>query len=149
MSVGEICNREVVIVSRDNTVVEAALLMREHHVGALVVVEESAEKRRPVGILTDRDIVVEIVAEGVAIENLLAGDVMSIDPVTVREDAGIGETIKLMRDRGIRRIPVVDDDGVLAGILTVDDIIDLLAEELADISRLVSREQEKEAEARK
>ncbi len=149
MSVGEICNRMVVIIGKEDTVIEAARLMRRHHVGSLVVVEEREGKRYPVGVLTDRDIVVEIIAEEVSVEKLLVGDVMSFDPVTVREDMGVSETIKLMRDKGIRRIPVVDAEGAVAGILTVDDVIDLLAEELADLSRLVSREQERERETRR
>ena len=122
--------------------------MREYHVGALVVVKESDTGRIPVGILTDRDIVVEIVAKNVDIKELYVGDVMSFDPVTVSESDGISETLKLMRSRGIRRIPVVDDKGTLSGILTIDDFLDLLAEESSDIVKLISHEQELEKESR-
>ena len=149
MSVGEICNREVYFVSRDNTVVEAAKLMRDHHVGALVVTEQREGKPHPIGLLTDRDIVVEIIAEDIKVENLLVGDVMSLDLLSIGEDDGISESLKLMKTRGVRRVPVLDGKGELAGILAVDDLIGLLAEELADISQLVEREQEKERNSRK
>lgn len=144
MSVGKVCNREVVFVSKDNTVTKAAQLMREHHVGSLVVVEGGEGFRKPVGILTDRDIVIEVVAEEVNVDKLLVGDIMSFDTVTVRESDGVSETIKLMRGKGVRRMLVVDDDGLLAGIITADDFIDLLAEEVADLSRLFISEQTRE-----
>ena len=149
MSVGEICNREVYFVSRDNTVVEAAKLMRDHHVGALVVTEQREGKPHPIGLLTDRDIVVEIIAEDINVENLLVGDVMSLDLLSIGEDDGISESLKLMKTRGVRRVPVLDGKGELAGILAVDDLIGLLAEELADISQLIEGEQEKERNSRK
>ena len=149
MSVGEICNREVYFVSIDNTVTEAAKLMRDHHVGALVVTEQKEGRPHPVGLLTDRDIVVEIIAEGVSVEKLLVGDVMSFDLVSVREGDGISEALKMMKIQGVRRLPVLDGEGDLAGILAVDDLIGLLAEELADVSQLVEREQERERESRK
>jgi CBS domain-containing protein len=148
MSVGEICNREVIIINKGQTIAEAADLMREYHVGSLVVVEEGETGRVPVGILTDRDIVVEIIAKNVAYEKLIVGDVMTFDPATVRESDGISETLKLMRSRGVRRIPVVDDKGALTGIITTDDFLDLLAEELSDIVTLISHEQELEKTTR-
>jgi len=149
MSVGQICNREVVFVSKEITVVEAARLMREHHVGALVVTEQREGAPHPVSILTDRDIVVEIVAENLNIENLLVEDVMSLDLLTIREDEGISEALKLMKGKGVRRIPVVNSDGDLVGIFTVDDMLELLAEELSDIDQLLGREQERERSLRK
>ena len=149
MSVGEICTCEVVFVSKDNTVVEAAQLMRKHHVGALVVTEYRDGKPHPIGLLSDRDIVVEVIAEKLNIENLLVGDVMSFDLVTVRDDDGISEAVKMMKGRGIRRIPVVNSSGDLVGILAADDVIELLGEELSDIGQLVRREQEREGTARK
>ena len=149
MSVGEVCNREVVFVSKDNTVVEAAKLMREHHVGALVVTESEEGRPRPLGILTDRDIVVEVIAEDLKIENLLVGDVMSFELATIGEDDGISEAIKMMKGRGVRRIPVLNSNGDLVGIFAVDDVIELLAEELSDIAQLLGHEQEREKASRK
>ncbi len=149
MSVGEVCKREVVFVSKDNTVIEAAKLMREHHVGALVVTESEGGRPRPLGVLTDRDIVVEVIAEDLQAENFLVGDVMSFELATIGEDDGISEAIKMMKGRGVRRIPVINSGGDLVGIFAVDDVIELLAEELSDVAQLLGHEQEREKATRK
>ena len=149
MAIGEICNREVVIVAREAPVIAAARLMRQYHVGDLVVVDELAGLRRPVGIVTDRDIVIEVVAMEVAPETLRVGDIMSAELATVRETEGVYETIRYMRDKGIRRLPVVDRDGWLQGIVTLDDLLILLAEEMGELARLIGREMDREQASRK
>ena len=145
MAVGEICNREVVVAERALSVVDAAQLMRKHHVGDLVVVEEKAGRRHPVGIVTDRDIVVEVVAAGVNPDALKVGDIMGPEVATVREGEGLFEALRHMRDKGVRRMPVVDREGGLVGILTLDDLLSLLAEEMTELAKLVSRERQHEA----
>jgi predicted transcriptional regulator len=140
MSVGEICNRDVVIVERAAAVAEAAQLMRQFHVGDLVVVEPVGERRRPVGILSDRDIVVEVVAEQVASEQVTVGDIMSADLMTAGEGDDLFDTIRRMRQLGVRRVPVVDAAGLLVGILAVDDLLDLLAEQLNGLVALVNNQ---------
>ncbi len=149
MLVGKICNREVVFVEEETSILEAAQLMREHHVGGLVVVKEKSGKRVPVGIVTDRDLVLEVIAENVEMDDITVGDIMSNQLVTARESDDLLETIKMMRARGIRRLPVIDDDNGLVGILTVDDLIDLFAEQIADLARLIAFEQKREKERRK
>ena len=149
MPIGEICNREVVIAERSLSVGEAARLMRSHHVGDLVVVEKLAGHNQPVGIVTDRDIVVEVVAAGVAPDTLTIGDIMGQDLAAVREVEGVFETMRLMRVKGVRRMPVVDSEGGLVGIVTLDDLMTLLAEEMAELTKLVSCEQQREATGRK
>ena len=149
MLVGKICNREVVFVEPESSITQAAQLMREHHVGGLVVAREKSGKRVPVGIVTDRDIVIEVIAEGVEMSDISVGDIMSNRLVTARESDDLLDTIKIMRARGIRRLPVIDDDGALAGILTVDDLIELFAEQLGDLARLIALEQKREQESRK
>ena len=149
MSVGEYCVRDVVVIGKDESVREAAKLMREHHVGDLIVVEDKDGKRVPAGILTDRDLVVEVLALDVDIDAVSAGDTMSFELVTAKEDDDLQETLALMRENGVRRIPVINGEGVLAGILTVDDVIDVLAEELNDLTRLISREQLREHQVRR
>jgi CBS domain-containing protein len=144
MPVGEICNREVIIVRRDDTVHEAAKLMRQHHVGDVVVVEERNGMRVPVGIVTDRDLVVEIMAPDVVQMLITVGDIMDPNLVTVKESMGVYESIQYMRGEGVRRLPVLDDKGALVGILTLDDLLGLLAEELLELSRLVKHEQKNE-----
>lgn len=148
MAVGEICNREVVIAEKTLSVVDAAQLMRKHHVGDLVVIEEKAGRKYPVGIVTDRDIVVEVVAAGVNPDALKVGDIMGPEVATVREGEGLFEALRHMRDKGVRRMPVVDRDGGLVGILTLDDLLSLLAEEMTELAKLVSHERQREAVAR-
>ncbi len=148
MSVGDICNREVVIVNRNEHILATAKLMRNHHVGDVVVVEETAAGRKPVGIVTDRDIVVEVIAKEVGFDTVTAGDIMSIGLVTAREEDSLWDAIRLMRGKGIRRLPVVDAAGILQGIVTVDDLLDLLAEEMVNLSRVASRERGRETEER-
>jgi len=140
MRVGDVCNREVVIADRNATLLETAQLMRSQHVGDVVVVEEKPDGRHPVGILTDRDIVVELIAEEVDLGVMLVGDCMSFELVTAMENDDLFDTIKRMRDKGIRRLPVVDEGGLLIGILTVDDLIDLIAELLTDLVKLMGHE---------
>ena len=148
MTVGELCNREVAVTTPDTGLQAVAELMRQHHVGDLVVVEEVGGKRIPRGIVTDRDIVIEVVAKGLALDAVTVGDIMSFELLSVAEESDVLETIKLMRAKGVRRTPVVDGTGALAGILAVDDILDLLAEVQTDLVRLVLREQRREQETR-
>lgn len=149
MAIGEICSREVVFAARDDSVASAARLMREHHVGCLVVAEQENGKFVPVGMLTDRDITVAVVAPGLDAEAILVGDVMSPEVLSVRDDAGIAETVELMRIRGIRRLPVTDSGGALVGLVSADDILALLAEEIAGLAGMISREEKRERSARK
>jgi len=148
MKTGELCNREVITASRDTSIEEAARLMRDHHVGSLVVVESRDGRTEPVGIITDRDIVIEVIAENVALDEVIVGDVMSFALLKVTEDESILETTQRMRARGVRRAPVIAKDGSLAGIITIDDILQLLSEELLTVSRLMSREAEQEKQKR-
>ncbi|MDA8165037.1 MAG: CBS domain-containing protein [Desulfobacteraceae bacterium] len=140
MTVGEFCNREVVIATRDDVIVEIAKLMRQHHVGDVVIVDQAKLPPVPVGIVTDRDIVVELVAEEVALESVKAGDIMSYELVTAREEDGIWETLQRMRAQGVRRVPVVNRDGGLEGILTVDDLLELFSEELLALAKVPAGE---------
>jgi len=148
MPIGEFCNREVVFATRTTNIVEVAKLMRQYHVGDLVVVDETEGKRVPVGIVTDRDIVIKIVAPALSVQECTAGDIMKPRLISVPETEGVVETIRLMRAHGIRRIPVVSQDGGLAGIISVDDLLDLLAEELAELAKVAPREQACEARGR-
>lgn len=147
MSIGDICNRDVVVVEADCTIREAARVMRDYHVGDLVVVRSGGVKE-PVGIVTDRDIVVEVLGEGVDIGAVAVGDIMNDKLLTGREEDEVWDTLQRMRIAGVRRLPVVDRHGALQGILTLDDLIELFAEELAQAARLVAREQAVEGSRR-
>ncbi len=148
MSIGEICTREVVVTSATTRVDTAAELMRRHHVGDLIVVQESGGKRIPLGIVTDRDIVVEVVAAALDPKVLTVGEIMGQELVTGQEDDGILDTLQIMRTKGVRRLPILAEDGGLLGIVTVDDLIEVFAEELTDLARVISRGRAREAKVR-
>ena len=148
MTIGKFCNRDVVCASRDATIVEAAQMMRQHHVGDVVVVDEMNDGRRPVGIVTDRDIVVEVVSAGLDPKLVKVGDLLLRPLVSVDEHAGHAETIRLMAANGVRRMPVVSKQGVLVGIITLDDLLHQLALPLAELSELAIRERRHEASTR-
>lgn len=148
MGLAELCNRSVVVTLAKTSVQEASRLMREHHVGSLVVVEETARGRRPIGIVTDRDVVVEVVAVGVAPATVTVGEIMGPELVTARETDEPWDTIAVMRQRGVRRIPVVGEDGLLVGIVTIDDLLEILAEQLDGLAKVISAELRREARSR-
>jgi len=149
MPISEICNREVVIVQPNNTILEAAKLMRQHHVGDVIVVEDRGGVHVPVGIVTDRDLVVEIIAPELDPTAITVGDIMALNLVTMKENSGMTEAIEYMRAKGVRRLPVVNNRGGLVGILTLDDLLELLAEELLSLAKLVKHEQKKESMSRR
>jgi CBS domain-containing protein len=148
MTVGKFCNREVVIASGEATIVETAQLMRRHHVGDVVIVDRSMSPPVPIGIITDRDIVVELIAAEVPLASVKVGEVMSYELVTAREDDSIWDTLQRMRARGIRRMPVVNENGGLEGILTLDDLLELFSEELIMLAKVSSREVAREKSLR-
>jgi len=148
MRVGEYCNREVVVIEQDGSITEAAKIMREYHVGNVIVVRSENGKQIPLGILTDRDIALEIVATSTDPETLRVGDAMSYELTTVNEDDDLMQLIEIMRDKGIRRVPVVDLDETLVGIITVDDLLDVLSEVFIDIVHLVDRQRKREERTR-
>lgn len=148
MNLGKICNREVVVIDRDCSVLEATRLMREHHVGSLVVVDRESGGVKPIGVITDRDIVIEILAEEIPLDSVTIGDVMTRPAVTAREDDSVLEAMERMRTNGVRRMPVVDATGLLIGIISVDDMLEIISEEMSDLIALISREQKREKKLR-
>ena len=149
-TIGAVCSRDVVFTTRDATVAATAALMRQNHVGCVVVVEQlNGGKRLPVGMVTDRDIVIEVIAPGLDVETITAGDIMSTELVTVAESEGLLETMEIMRYKGVRRIPVVDSNGQLVGIASIDDLLEVLAEELSELAKIVARERVHEVQARR
>lgn len=149
MPISECCSREVVSCNSDTTLEQAAALMRKHHIGALVVLDRSSEPGQPVGMLTDRDIVIETVAVGLDVPTFTAGDVMSTPLTTVTEDSGFVEALRVMRSRGVRRLPVVNAKGSLVGVVTADDILLILATEISLLARAAGEQRDHEKQARK
>ncbi len=149
MSVGQFCNRDTVIARKQDSIVEAAKLMRQHHVGCVIVVEEDTHGAIvPVGIVTDRDLVIEILAKEVEPDKVSLGDIMSFELVTACEEDRLWDTLQRMRGKGVRRVPVVDRLGALKGILTCDDLLEVLAGEMSELAKLISREQLREMKTR-
>ena len=138
MNAGRLCTRQVVTVTPQQALVAAAELMREKHVGFLIVVEEYG---RPIGVLTDRDIVISVVAKGANPSLLKVADVMTRDPTTADEGESVANALRTMRRMGVRRLPVVGSKGLLTGILALDDVLDALAKELAEVSGAIRNEQ--------
>jgi len=149
MAINEFCHRNVVCATRDTTVTEAANLMRQHHIGDVIIVETRGGKQIPIGIVTDRDIVVEVIAAGIDPRLLKLGDLRLAPLVTVDEGTSYAETVSRMSAEGVRRMPVVDDDGALAGIITLDDMLWQLAAPLAALAGLSGRGRELETLTRK
>lgn len=149
MMIGEMCNRIVVFANDNMPLSDAAKLMREHHVGSLVVVKDDDPNRIPIGIITDRDIVVEVVAEGLDHKALTVGEIMGGELVTAGEQDNVLDILQVMRRRGIRRVPVVTASGSLAGIVTIDDVLEIVAEELDDVVKAIATGQQREARARR
>ena len=149
MSIAEFCNRDVVCATRDTTILEAANLMRRHHVGDIIIVDEDADRRWPIGIVTDRDIVVDVVAAGLDPRLAKLADLM-LEPLTILEQhASVAQTVSTMAQKGVRRVPVVDVQGALLGIVTLDDLLAHLAPPLANLGELVAHTRQREMEKRK
>lgn len=150
MYVAQLCNSNVVTVRPSDEVTTAAQLMRQRHVGYLVVVEPdfTGGHPAPVGVITDRDIVVSIVAQEADPRTLTVGDVMTAKPVTIHELDDIEKAVQEMRRIGVRRLPVVGKLGELKGVLSLDDVLDAVSRELRDLAGAVRTEQRFESELR-
>lgn len=148
MNAGDLCNRIVAFATRDMTVERAAQLMREHHVGCLVVADEAPEGRLVVGIITDRDIVTSVVAMSLDPALLNIENVMTAEVVTVHEDDSVDDLLGTMRRKGLRRLPVTTPQGVLVGLLTLDDLLQVMAEHLKSMAAAIEIEQLRERRLR-
>jgi CBS domain-containing protein len=144
LTAGDVCTRSVTIVEPTLGVIDAARLMREHHVGCVVVVREEGFGRVPVGMLTDRDIVTAIVAREVDLRTLRVEDVMSSHLVSAREEDSVLDVLSLMRRKGVRRIPVTGQRGELVGLVALDDLLEIVAEQMQAIVAAVGTEQNRE-----
>lgn len=136
MSVGRICCREVQLAAADETVVAAARRIGEERVGTLLVLNEAKE---PIGLITDRDLVLRVIATGKDPQTTHVEEIMTRAPKVIREDTPIEAALGLMRTGSFRRLPVVNQLGELVGILSLDDVLALLAEEFAYIGSVVEQ----------
>ncbi len=142
MNIGQLCNRNPITVRRSDELLKAAQLMREKHIGYLVVVEPDLADQtlRPVGVLTDRDIIISVVARETDVRALRVGDVMTQQPVTVDAAAPLEKALREMRRIGVRRLPVVGPRGELIGVLSLDDVLEALAGDLQNIAGSIRNE---------
>lgn len=150
MKLADFCSRRVVTEEATASLRSASLTMRNAHVGALVVVERKGGVTRPVGILTDRDIVVAVIAvAGARPEDIRVCDAMSTPLAVARADEGVFEAVATMRDKAVRRLPVIDVDGGLLGMVTLDDLLGVISTELANLAEALRWGRKREAAARK
>lgn len=147
MNVGEYCKRGIATIPQRASAVEAAKLMRERRVGFLVVLDEECVERRPVGVLTDRDILLKVVACEVDPCSVMVADIMARQPMIATESDSLSEAVRGMRLAGIRRLPVVDARGSLTGVIALDDAIVAVTGMLSDLSTSIGREQRQEGHA--
>lgn len=144
MLLKEICVLDVASCGRDAGILEAARLMRQHHTGDLIVVDDPDGDRVPVGIVTDRDIVVEVLANGLDLTGTKVAQIMSAKLVIAAAAEDTSDAMDRMRLHGVRRLPVVDHDGRLMGIVTLDDMLTLHAAQATVLADIVSKEQHRE-----
>lgn len=149
MLLSNFCVLDVACCTPRNTILEAARMMRNKHTGDLVVVEDDAERREPLGVITDRDIVVEVLAKGLDPATTLVGAVIRTPVAIAREDEDSADALERMRAHGVRRMPVVGARGKLVGIVTADDMMTRLALEATALSQIVARGQAQESRGRR
>lgn len=148
MIVGDICGREPITIAPGADLVDAAQRMRAHHVGFLVVTADGRPLGGPIGVLTDRDLVIEVVSRNVDPTSVTVEDAMTRDPLVIGSGARPEDALRQMRAFGVRRAPVVGESGGLVGVLALDDLLDWLATALADAAGLVRHEQRIERQLR-
>ena len=140
MKVGKACSTRPIVADAELDIIESARLMRKHHVGTLIITESDGDISKPVGIITDRDLVVEVLPRDMNLHKIKLSDVMTGCPLTAAEDDDLYDTLERMWLKGVRRVPVVDARGNLTGILSTDDVLEVLARELSGVIKLFERE---------
>lgn len=140
MQIKDICECKVETATRNTSLVEAAKLMKEHNIGTLVVVETEGEHTKPVGIITDRDIVVNAIAEKNGLAGQQVEQCMSTDLLVLKSDQDSFEALDSMSERGVRRAPIVDENDQLVGIATFDDIFLAIADEANKLASLIRQQ---------
>jgi CBS domain-containing protein len=140
MNVGEVCSRETYCIGPNEPLAEAARALLQRHVGALVVIGHRNESIVPVGIVTDRDIVCGQLARKADLFCLSVADVMTPDPLVLAETLDLSEAIRRLQCRSVRRAPVVNASGELIGIVSIDDLLPVMAHDLSGLASLLERQ---------
>ena len=139
--------KAVAVVESETTALVVAQLMRLHHIGALVVVD-AVDKTRPVGIVTDRDLVLDLMAEGLDPAVFTAGDIMSVNLVTTTPEMNLSDAVELMKTNRLRRLVIANDEGQLVGIVTMEDLLEVFTRELANLTEGLLGARDREAKER-
>ncbi len=142
MSIHNISVKEVCCVSEDSSLFEAAKYMKDDNVGAVVVVKNKESDLTPVGILTDRDLVTHLLADNVDPKSISVVDVITQGIATANESFSVQETVKVMKEKGVRRLPIVNDENKVTGIISMDDLLILLIEELCCLSEVIKKQKD-------
>jgi CBS domain-containing protein len=137
MTIKKICNSKVITAPVDTSIYEISSLMKKYNIGNIVIIDD---KNKPIGIITDRDIVTKVIANDIDQRNLAASDIMSIDLLLLKEYQGIQESLEMMCAKGVRRAPVVNDVGILMGIVSIDDLALLIADEMESYAKLIRKQ---------
>lgn len=149
MLLKDLCTTDVVCCAPDSRILDAARLMRQKHVGDLVVVSESDGDQTPIGMVTDRDIVVEVLGKGLDPHTISVRDIMRSPTVIARDSDDAAQAIERMRVHGVRRIPVMAEDRKLIGIVSLDDLFRQLAADANALVEVIAREQSHEHRTRR
>jgi len=148
MILEKIAHRNVVTIPQGASMEIAAKTMRDQHVGCVIVIEEKGLKKIPVGMITDRDIVVSTSAFGIAPKSVSVSDVMSATLVTARKNDSFNHVLMLMKEHGVKRIPIVDSEGALFGIVTTHELMGVLVDELNVLIQVTERQHQVESDRR-
>ncbi|HEY0943598.1 MAG TPA: CBS domain-containing protein [Steroidobacter sp.] len=140
MNVGRVCTREVVFVDESESLHTAAELMRNKWVGSVVVCKEVDSQRVPVGMITDRDVAMAALRSEGRLSGILASQAMSRNPLVIPQDEDVADALERMRSHGVRRAPVVNTGGALVGLVSIDDLLEVLVEQLSSIVHLIARQ---------
>jgi len=147
MALNGIFKKKVITVTKDCTLVKAAALMADNHIGNLIVVDDVKQKLTPIGLITDRDIAVKAVGKGRNVESTTVEEIMNKDLIVAHEFDGIYDVIEVMKNHGVNRIPIVDGSENLVGILTSADLLDVVTDELAGLASLGERQKNREGKS--
>lgn len=140
MSIAQYCTKEVSLLTQDSSILEAAQMMRKNHVGEVIIVEHQKGKTIPVGIITDRDLVIEVIAMEVNIDQINLGSIMSIELITVLDGSDLDKALQIMQLHGVRRAPLVDDNGALLGLIDIESILRVLSQDMNKVLELFNTE---------
>jgi CBS domain-containing protein len=140
MNIGELCSRDLVCAPAETSIESVARLMREEHVGIVVITKSPADEPIAAGVVTDRDIAVALINRSGDVRRVRADQVMNRDPLVLCEDDAVESAIDRMRRRGVRRAPVVTARGALIGLISTDDLVAHLAGELTGLARLLEEQ---------